>query len=162
MKKWMGLVLMVVCLAGMIVPAFGEAGFETLYSLFCTDELFGQPVAEYDYDSQQSDTGEDTDVKVCFAVFLFDTEYDMTTVILIGANEQGEEKYITWTTDYEPGATVMTFLISQYAELKALCAEGTDLCISFSFDGGETMTDIATAEDAEAFTAALQQAADNP
>lgn len=160
MKKWICMLMSVLILAGAAASAFAETGFETLYGLFCTEEVFGAPVAVYDYEPQEEGTEETAeDVQVCFALFLFDTEYDMSTVILIGANEENEQKYIQWTADYEPGATVMMFLISQFAELKALCAEGTDFCVSFSFDGGETMTDIATAEDAEAFTAALQQTA---
>ena len=126
----------------------------------CTEDVFGAPVAAYDYEPQEEGTEETAeDVQVCFAIFLYDTEYDMTTVILIGANEEGEQKYIQWTTDYELGATMMTFLVSEFADLKAVCAENTDLCIAFSFDGGETMTEIATAEDAEAFTDAMQQSA---
>ena len=159
MKKTICLLVMLACLAGTVLPAFAETGFEALYGLFCAEEAFGQPVSEYDYDSQESDTGEDEDVSVCFVFFMFDTEYDTTGVILIGANAQAEEKYVQWITDNNMGATVMTFLISRFQEIKDMCAEGVDFCIAFSFNGGETMTEIATAEDAEAFTAALQQSA---
>ena len=163
MRKWMALMLAVICLTGMVTSAFAEPGFETLYELFCTEEVFGEPVAVFDYEPQEEETEETAeDVAVCFAIFLFDTEYDMSTIILIGSNAENEEKYIQWTSDYEPGATIMTFLVSRFAELKELCGKDVDLCISFSFDGGENMTDIATVEDAEAFTASLQQAAENP
>ena len=162
MKKRIALMLAMICFAGMVLPASAEPGFETLYELFCTEEVFGEPVAVYDYEPQEVETEETAeDVAVCFTVFLFDTEYDMSTIILIGNNAENEEKYIQWTSDYEPGATIMTFLVSQFAELKAMCDRNVDLCISFSFDGGENMTDIATVEDAEAFTASLQQAAGN-
>ena len=52
-------------------------------------------------------------------------------------------------------------LLSQFAELEAMCDEGVDFCVSFSFDGGETMTDIDTVEKAEQLNAILQQDAED-
>ena len=79
----------------------------------------------------------------------------MTTAILIGRNAENDSKYFQWVTDYEPGATIMTFLLSKFADLKAVCEADVDFCISYSFDGGETMTEFDTAEAAEEFMAAL-------
>ena len=149
MKKTISILLALACVMGMLSSACAEKGFETLYGLYCTEEVFGEPVTTYDYEGEG-------DAKVCLAIFLFDTENDMTQAILIGRNEQDEEKYHLWITDYEPGATIMTFLLSRYEDFLALCEKDVDFCVSFSFDGGETMTDLATAEDAAAFMAQLQ------
>ena len=80
----------------------------------------------------------------------------MTTAILIGENGEKENKYYQWITDYEPGATIMTFLLSQYANLKEICEKDVDFCVAFSFDSGEHMTEINSAEDAESFLENLQ------
>ena len=152
MKRMISLALAVLCLTGMMGltgGALAEKGFETLYELYCSEEAFGEPVAAYDYEGEN-------DVKVCFPIFLFDTENDMTTAILIGQNAQGENKYFTWISDYEPGAVYMTFLLSKFADLKAICEKDVDFCVSFSFDGGENMTEFDTVEKAEAFMASLQ------
>ena len=151
MKKMIALLIILALIAGAGTAAFAETGFETLYALYCDEQVFG-PVWNI-YDLAEGDSE-----KICLAIFLFDPENDMTNVILIGANAGEEEsKYYQWVSGYEAGASTMTFLISQFAELKEKCEEGVDFCISFSFDGGETMTDIATAEAAEALTATLQQ-----
>jgi hypothetical protein len=149
MKKWV-CILLTAILAACAVSASAEKGFETLFELYCSEEVFGQPAAVYDMAEGENE-------KICLAIYMFDTEYDMTNVILIGADESGVNRYYTWVTDYQPGATTMTFLISRFAELKATCDKDVDFCISYSFDGGQTMTDIATVEDAEALTATLQQ-----
>ena len=51
---------------------------------------------------------------------------------------------------------IMTFLLSQYANLKEICEKDVDFCVAFSFDSGEHMTEINSAEDAESFLENLQ------
>lgn len=149
MRKMICMLLTVLLLTGLLATASAEKGLETLYELYCQEDVFGEPAAVYD---QENDEG----VRVCFAIFLFDTENDMTTAILIGENGEKENKYYQWITDYEPGATIMTFLLSQYANLKVICEKDVDFCVAFSFDSGEHMTEINSAEDAESFLENLQ------
>ena len=155
MKMTICMLMTILVLAGMMITASAETGFETLYALYCSEEEFGEPVAVYDYEPTD-DSGEAAeDVKVCFAIYLFDAESDMTQAILIGANELNEQKYVVWITDYEPGAMIMTFLLNQFKDLKELCGKEVDFCVSFSFDGGETMTDIDSAEAAAEFLSSI-------
>lgn len=150
MKKLISLLLVLLCLTGITVNVSAETGFETLYGLFCSEEVFDEPDMIADGDADP----------VCFAIFLFDPEYDITRVILIGCNEEGAGKYIQWQTDYEPGAQVMTFLVTRFADFKVLCGDDIDFCISFSFDEGQTMTNIDTLEAARNLMAALQDTAE--
>ena len=152
MKKIISLILALTCAAGMTAGAFAETGFETLYGFYTSEECFGEPTATYDYQSEEED-GEET--KVCFAIFLFDQEYDMSTMILIGRNEDGEEKYHQWVSDFDPGVSTMITLLNNFTLLKESCEEGVDFCISFSMDGGETMTDLDTEEKAQELLAGL-------
>lgn len=151
MKKWIAMILAGICVLGMAASAGAEPGFENLYGLYCDEQVLGQPWAVYEMaeDAQAE--------KICLVIFLFDPDNDMTQAVLIGADEEGANRYYTWTTGYENGAAIMGFLVSQFETLRKTCAEGVDFCISYSFDGGETMTDIATAEAAEKLTAVLQQ-----
>lgn len=151
MKKMICLLLVLACLCGTMLTAHAEKGFELLYGLFSSEEVFGEPGMVREGDTEP----------VCFAIFLFDPEYDITNVLLLGANEEGEGKYIQWQTDYEPGATIMTFLVTKFAALKAACEEGVDFCIAFSFDEGETMTEIDTIEAARDLMTVLQIEAEN-
>lgn len=151
MKKWVALMMVLVCVTGIAASAAAEKGFEALYGLYCDEKVFGEPWASYEM-------GEDAETeKICFAIFLFDPDNDMTQAVLIGADAEGVNRYYTWGTGYENGAIMMSFLVSQFAALKETCDEGVDFCISYSFDGGENMTDIATVEAAEELTAILQQ-----
>ena len=43
MKKWICLLLALVCLCGIAVSASAEKGFETLYELFIDEEVFDEP-----------------------------------------------------------------------------------------------------------------------
>ena len=146
MKKWICLLLALVCLCGIAVSASAEKGFETLYELFIDEEVFDEP----------DNVGEGDPEPVCFALFFFDPEYDITHVMLIGADENNVGKMAQWQTDYEPGAQVMTFLVTKFAELKALCGEDIDFCIAFSFDEGQTMNEIDTLEAARQLMTELQ------
>lgn len=153
MKRVVCLLILLSCLAGTLSAASAEKGFEALYGLYCAEDVFGEPADTYDYENEGGSG-------VCLAIFLFDPENDVTQAVLIGRNGRGEEKYHVWITDYEPGAAVMTFLLSQFEDFRALCEKDVDFCVSFSFDGGETMTDIDTAEKAEAFMSRLQGGAE--
>lgn len=153
MRRMMCLAMAAICLMCLSGGALAEKGFETLYGLYCSEEVFGEPTAVYDYEGEN-------DVQVCFPIFLFDPENDMTTAILIGENAEGENKYMSWVSDYEPGTMYMTFLLSKFADLKAICEKNVDFCISYSFDGGATMTEFDTAKKAEEFLAALQSQAE--
>ena len=154
MKKWIAWVLVLVCIAGITASAAAEWGFEAICGLYCDESAFGEPWAVYDM-------AEGEDAKICFAIFLFDPDNDMTQVVLIGADAEGVNRYYTWTSGYEGGALMMSFLISRFADLQAMCDEGVDFCVSYSFDSGETMTDIATVEAAEELNAILQQDAED-
>lgn len=149
MKKIFCILLTALCLTGMLASASAEKGFETLYGLYTSEDVFGEPGTVYD---QENDEG----VRICFALFFFDTENDMTNVILIGENEQQENKYYAWTTDFEPGFQTMTFLLTKYAMLKETCEKDVDFCVACTFDGGETMAEFNSVEDADAFLALLQ------
>ena len=150
MKRMICAVLAVLFLAGMMNAAFAEKGFETLYELYCSEDGFGrQPMAVYDMVEGEGE-------QICLVIFLFDPDNDMTEAILIGADAQGVNRYYVWVTDYEPGSAMMVSLIGRFAEMKEICGEDVDFCISFTFDGGETMTDIATAEEAEDYIARIE------
>lgn len=152
MKKIMALLTALACLSGTAIPAAAEKGFEKIYGYYCDEQVFGQPWQVYDMAEGETE-------KICLAIFMFDPENDMTQAVLIGAEREGVNKYYTWTAGYEDGAVTMSFLLSQFTALKEACEEGVDFCISFTFDGGETMIDIDTAEKAEELTAILQQTA---
>lgn len=154
MKKTMSQILTVVIIVCLAVSAAAETGFETLYGFYTSEECFGEPVAVFDYQSEEGEGEEEA--KICFAIFLFDQEYDMTTAILIGRNKNGEEKYYQWTADLEPGVSTMFTLLANFEMLKSSCEEGVDFCISFSTDAGETMMDIDTREKAEEFLAGIE------
>ena len=162
MKKAIVWMMVLVLGMGICASTIAETGFETIYGLYCNEDVFGEPWAVYEM-AEDAQTE-----KVCFAIFLFEPDNDATQAILIGADPDGLNKYYTWTTGYEKGAVMMSFLLSQFAALKDGCDEGVDFCVSYSFDGGETMTDIDTVEKAEELTAILQQdaedleAAENP
>lgn len=149
MKKWICLLLALMCLFGIVMSASAEKGFETLYELFVSEEVFDEP----------DSVGEGEPEAVCFALFFFDPEYDITHVMLIGVDENGVGKRIQWQTDYEPGAQVMTFLVTRFAELKSVCEEGVDFCIAYSFDDGQTMNEIDTLEAAQQLMSTLQDTA---
>ena len=131
MKKWICLLLALVCLCGIAVSASAEKGFETLYELFIDEEVFDEP----------DSVGEGDPEPVCFALFFFDPEYDITHVMLIGVDENGAGKMIQ---------------VTKFAELKALCEEDIDFCIAFSFDEGQTMNEIDTLEAARQLMTELQ------
>lgn len=151
MKKMIALLMTLVLVSGICAAAFAETGFETIYGMYCDEKVLGQPWAVYEM-------GEDAQTeKILFAIFMFDPDNDMTMAVLIGADAEGANKYYTWGTGYETGAILMTFMLSQFEGLKATCDEGVDFCIGYSFDGGETMTEITTVEQAEQLTAILQQ-----
>ena len=154
MKKILCALLAVMFLACAAGAATAEKGFEAVYDLFCADEAFGEPAAVYDM-------VEGGDEKICLIIFLFDTENDMTQAEIIGADGQGVNHFYLWVTDYEPGARMLVSLLERYAELQAGCDEGTDFCISYTFDNGQTMTDIPTAEYAERFVSLLRTDAED-
>ncbi|MBQ6399423.1 MAG: hypothetical protein IJI21_04810 [Clostridia bacterium] len=151
MRKWIAWMMIGICVLGMEASAWAETGFENLYGLYCDEQVLGEPWAVYEMaeDAQAE--------KICLAIFLFDPDNDMTQAVLIGADAEGLNRYYTWTTGYENGVMIMGFLVSRFAELKDMCNDGVDFCVSFSFDGGETMTDISTVEAAEQLAAILQQ-----
>lgn len=149
MRKIICILLTVLFLTGMLAAASAEKGFETLYGLYTSEEAFGEPGAVYD---QENDEG----VRVCFAIFMFDTANDMTNAILIGETEQQENKYYSWITDFNPGFQILTFLLTKYAELKETCEKDVDFCVACSFDGGETMAEFNSVTDAENFLSLLQ------
>ena len=150
MKKWISLMLAVLCLTGFAVNACAEKGFETLYELFCSEEVFDEPDMTADGDAQPA----------CLVIFLFDQEYDITNVILIGCNEENAGKYVQWQTDYEPGVQVMTFLATRFSDFKTICGEDIDFCIAYSFDEGQTMHEIDTIEAARELMTTLQSTAE--
>ena len=155
MKKAIAWMMVLVLGMGICAYAAAENGFVNLYGLYTDEQVFGEPWAVYVLaEDAQTD-------KICFAIFLFDPDNYATHAILIGADTEGLNRYYTWTTGYENGAVIMGFLLSQFAELEAMCDEGVDFCVSFSFDGGETMTDIDTVEKAEQLNAILQQDAED-
>lgn len=154
MKRTVSLILTVAMMACLAVNAAAETGFETLFGFYTSEECFGEPAAVYDYQSEEGEGQEEA--RVCFAIFLFDQEYDMTTAVLIGRNKDGEEKYYQWTADLKPGISTMVTLLANFEMLKSSCEEGVDFCISFSGDGGATMTDIDTAEKAKEFLAGME------
>ena len=43
MKKWIALMIALVCMMGICGTAFAEKGFENIYSLFCDEQVLGQP-----------------------------------------------------------------------------------------------------------------------
>ena len=153
MKKWIALMMALVCMMGICGTAFAEKGFENIYGLFCDEQVLGQPWQVYDM-AEESETE-----KICLVIFMFDPENDMAMPVVIGADAEGLNKYYMWGTGYENGAVLFSFMLSQYAELKAMCEEGVDFCISYTFDGGENMVDIATVEQAEELFATLTQSA---
>ena len=155
MKKAIVWMMVLVLGMGIGASALAETGFMTIYGLYTDEQVFGEPWAVYEM-AEDAQTE-----KICFAIFLFDPDNDATQAILIGADTEGLNRYYTWTTGYENGAVIMGFLLSQFAELEAMCDEGVDFCVSFSFDGGETMTDIDTVEKAEQLNAILQQDAED-
>ena len=159
MKKMIGMMLVLALAAGTVCGALAETGYETLYALFADGETFGEPSV-----IREQEAAEDTDLPavddaeaeaaqegqtVCFAIFLFYPEDDITQAILIGTDEDGQSKMAEWLTDYETGAAVMTFLCGRFEELRAMMAEDVDFCISFSFDAGENMINIDTTEAAQ-------------
>ncbi len=155
MKKGITFALAVICVLGMTAFAGAESGFENLYEIYCDEQILGQPWAVYEMaEDAQSE-------KICLAIFLFDPNQDITQAVLIGADAEGLNRYYTWTAGYETGARLLQDLVSRFAGLKGKCEAGVDFCISFSFDGGETMTDIATLEAAEQLTAVLRQDAED-
>ncbi len=155
MKKMIALMMVLACVTGLASSAGAETGFMNLYELYSDEQVFGEPWQVYDM-AEESETE-----KICFAIFLFDPENDVAQTILIGADEEGLNKYYLWVTDYEAGATVMGLLINKFAELKAACDKDVDFCVSYSFDGGETMTDIDTEDAAEELDRILTQDAED-
>ena len=149
MKKTICILLTVLLLTGMLTAASAEKGFETLYGLYTSEEGFGEPIAVYDQEN-------DGDVRVCFAIFMLDTEEDMTNAILIGETGQQENKYYSWIADFNPGFQMLTFLLTKYAVLKETCEKDVDFCVACSFDGGETMAEFNSVTDAENFLSLLQ------
>ena len=155
MKKLFCLFLAALCLTGMLSAASAERSFEALFELFSSEDVFGEAVNIFDY----VDENATEEVKVCFVIFLFDQENDMTIPILIGRNAENEEKYVQWIADFEPGAATMVYLLTTFADLKEISEEGVDLALNFSFDGGETMTTVDTPEAAQEVVAQLQSLA---
>jgi hypothetical protein len=153
MKKWIALMMALVCMMGICGAVYAEKGFENTYGLFCDEQVLGQPWQVYDM-AEESKTE-----KICLVIFMFDPDNDMAMPVMIGADAEGLNKYYMWSTGYEKGAVLFSFLLSQYAELKDLCEEGVDFCISYTFDGGENMVDITTVEQAEEIYAVLTQGA---
>ena len=153
MKKWIALMMALVCMTGICGAAFAEKGFETIYGMLCNEQVLGQPW-------QVADLAEESETeKICLMIFMFDPDNDITMPVLIGADAEGLNRYYMWGTGYENGAILFSFMLSKYEELKNDCEEGVDFCISYTFDGGENVTDITTAEQAEEIYAILTQGA---
>ena len=155
MKKWIALLTALVCMTGICGTALAEKGFETIYGVFCGEDVLGEPWQVYDL-AEEAEAE-----KICLVIFMFDPDNDMAMPVLIGADAGSVNKYYTWSTGYENGAMLFSFMLGRYAELKGVCEEGVDFCISYTFDGGETMTDIATVEQAEELYGILMQGAED-
>ena len=152
MKKWIAIMAALICMAEAAVSAFAETGFESLYALYSDEQIFSTPIKVSVMDEEEMENE-------CFTVFLLDPDNDLVLTVLAGTDGSGEKKFCEWHSNFEVGALMMSFLIDQFESLQAICDEGIGFTIGISFDSGENMTYISTAEEAKALAAILHQGA---